>query len=88
VNSIDFAHPKAKRQMTPSKNSKQNLTKEKNNDKGFFEELGLTSQQFKILFHDLPLGLALYKIIYDEKGTPVDFIPLEVNRGYEQILGV
>lgn len=88
MNSIDFAHPRAKRQMTPLKNSKQTLTKDKNNDKGLFEELGLSSQQFKILSKDLPLGLALYKIVYDEKGTSVDFIPLEVNRGYERILGV
>jgi PAS domain S-box-containing protein len=88
LNSIDFAHLKAKRQMTSLKNSKQTCTKHKNNDRGLFEELGLSSQQFKILFHDLPFGLALYKIVYDKEGTPVDFIPLEVNRGYERILGL
>jgi len=48
----------------------------------FLEELGLTSQQFKILFDNLPQGVVVCKIVYDKEDKPVDFIPLENNRMY------
>ena len=53
--------------------------------KSLLDELGISSQQFKILFDDLPQGLALYKMVYDEKGKPVDFILLESNKTYDKI---
>ncbi len=49
------------------------------------EELGVSSQQFKILFDNLPQGVAVYKMVYDQKGKPVDFIPLESNKVYDNI---
>ena len=56
--------------------------------KDLLEELGVNSQQFKNLSENLPLGLALYKIIYDRENAPVDFVTLEVNPAYETDLGV
>jgi PAS domain S-box-containing protein len=92
VNSIDlveqkFLKSKKKDKRTPLKCSKQTLNKYKN-PKSLFKEPELNLQQFKIASNDLPVGLALYKIIYDEKGVAIDFIPLEVNRAYEEIFGV
>jgi two-component system sensor kinase FixL len=49
------------------------------------EELGVSSQQFKILFDNLPQGVALNKMVYDEKGEPVYFIPLAGNKVYDNI---
>ena len=57
----------------------------KGNNGPWFEELGISSQQFKILFENLPQGVALYKMVYDEKDKPVDFIPLESNKEYDDI---
>ena len=53
--------------------------------KGFLEELGVNGQQFKTLFDRLPQGIALYKMVYDQKGVPIDFILLESNKTYNKI---
>lgn len=74
--------------MPPLIDVNENPSKTKNYDKirrVFLKELGLTSQQFKTLFDNLPQGVAVYKIIYDQKGNPVDFIPLENNRMYYKL---
>jgi len=49
------------------------------------KELGITSNQFKTLFDNLPQGVALYKMIYDKKGKPADFIPIASNKIYDNI---
>jgi PAS domain S-box-containing protein len=88
-NSIDFAQSKLEKQTYPSTSSSkipssQNID---NDDvsKDFHEQLGVSSQQFKILFDNLPQGVALYKIIFGKDGAPVDFILLEYNKAYEDI---
>ena len=68
--------------------SESSQFKDYGDNRDLLEELGISSQQFKILFNNLPQGLALYKMVYNEKGAPVDFIPLEINKAYERILGV
>ena len=49
------------------------------------EELGISCQQFKILFDNFPQGVALHKMVYDEKGEPVNFILLMSNKVYDDI---
>ncbi|HYA78015.1 MAG TPA: PAS domain S-box protein [Verrucomicrobiae bacterium] len=49
------------------------------------EELGVSSQQFKILLDNLPHGVALHKMVYDEKKEPVNFIRLVCNKVYDDI---
>ena len=69
--------------MPPLIHSSQTPLKVKDHidaSKDFLEELGINSQQFKTLFDNLPQGVALYKMIYDKKGKPVDFILLESNK--------
>ena len=88
MNSINVAQSNANRQMPPLIDANENPSKTKSYSKicrGFLEELGLTSQQFKTLFDNLPQGVAVYKIIYNQKGKPVDFIPLENNRMYHKL---
>ncbi len=51
-----------------------------------FEELGITNQQFRILFNDFPEGIALYKTIFDRNESPADFMPIQVNKAYERIV--
>ena len=88
-NSIDFTQSKTDKQtyLSPhsSKNPPPNDIDNGDNIRGLLEELGISSQQFRILFDNLPQGVALYKMVYDEKGKPVDFIHLESNKIYDDI---
>lgn len=88
MNSIDVVQSKANKQMPPLIHSSQTPIKVKDHvdvSKDLLEELGVNSQQFKTLFGGLPHGVALYKMVYDKKGNPVDFIPLESNKVYDNI---
>ncbi len=88
VSSIDVAQSKACRQGSPLIHTSQTPIKVKKRidvNKDFLEELGVNSQQFKILFDNLPQGVALYKMIYDQQGKPVDYILLESNMVYDDI---
>ncbi len=88
VNSIDVAQSKANRQMPPLIHSLKTPPKIKkcvdicNN---FLGELGIKNLDFKILFDNLPHAVAIYKMVYDKKGKPVDYIPLEGNKAYDNI---
>ncbi|HUK84819.1 MAG TPA: ATP-binding protein [Candidatus Acidoferrum sp.] len=47
-----------------------------------FEELGISSQQFRILFDNLPQGVALFRIMRNQKTEP-DLILLGSNKAYK-----
>ena len=88
MDSIDVAQSRANKQMPPLIHSSQTPSKVKahvDESKDFLEELGVNSQQFKTLFDNLPQAVAVYKMVYDGKGKPVDFIPLESNRVYDNL---
>jgi diguanylate cyclase (GGDEF)-like protein len=42
-----------------------------------------SEQKFKMLFDEMPLGIAIHQMIYDENMKPIDYIFLDVNKGYE-----
>jgi PAS domain S-box-containing protein len=44
-----------------------------------------SEEKYKALFENIQEGVALHKMIYDEKGEPVDFIFLDVNSTYEEL---
>ena len=88
MNSIDVAQSRSNKQLPPLIHSSQTPLKVKDHidtSKNFLEELGINSQQFKILFDNLPQGVALHKMIYGKKGEPVDYIILESNKVYNHI---
>jgi PAS domain S-box-containing protein len=88
VGSIDVAQSRANKQMPPLIHSSQTPPKVKDHideSKDFLEELGVNSQQFKTLFENLPQGVAVYKMIYNQKGKPVNYILLESNNVYDNI---
>jgi PAS domain S-box-containing protein len=88
ANSIDVAQSNANKQMTPLIHSSQTPVQIKNYvdvSKDLLEELGVNNQQFKILFDNLPQGIAIYKMVYDSNGKPVDFILLDSNKVYDNI---
>ncbi len=89
ADSIVFAQSKPDKQAYPLTHSSK-IPPSQNVDNGdnsrdLLEELGISSQQFRILFDNLTLGVALYKMVFDKDGTPVNFILLESNQAYDHI---
>jgi PAS domain S-box-containing protein len=88
VNSIDVAPQQTRKQapiMHPSKPRFKNKTHRTDRDK-ILADLDLTSNQFKILFENLPQGIALHKMVHDKQGVPTNFIFLASNKAYNDIL--
>jgi PAS domain S-box-containing protein len=89
VGITDFAYPNGKRKMPPTEDSgRAILTEEKDCPKHIedhLEELGISTRQFHMLFDTLPFGIALHKVVCDERGKPVDFIYVCSNRAYDVI---
>ena len=52
------------------------------------EELRKSEKKYRVLFENMPSAFALHKMIYDDKGTPVDYKYIEVNPGFEKQTGV
>ena len=51
-----------------------------------FRNLAVSERKFRSLFDNMNDGLALHSMIYDENGTPVDYMIKEVNPHFEEIL--
>jgi hypothetical protein len=89
ANPIDVAQSSnSNKQMPPLKRSSQiqpKIKKISEKSLAFLSELGVNSQQFKTLFENLPQGVAFYKMIYNQKGKPIDYILLESNKAWDSI---
>jgi two-component system sensor kinase FixL len=85
---MDFPQSKTNKHILPLISPPELSAQDRDSDdlsSDLLEELGINSQQFKTLCDNLPFGVALYKMVYDEKGEPADFIPLESNKAYDNI---
>jgi len=51
-------------------------------------EMTNNKKGYAVPIHFLPDGFAYHRIITDNKGTPIDYIILEVNEAFEQITGL
>jgi len=52
------------------------------------EALRASEAKYRLLFQNMVEGFALYELVYDEQGRPVDWQILEVNDAYTQHTGV
>jgi PAS domain S-box-containing protein/putative nucleotidyltransferase with HDIG domain len=50
-------------------------------------ELQGSEEKYRLLFENVLNGFALHEIVLDEKGKPVDYVFLEVNKAFEQLTG-
>jgi len=50
-------------------------------------EVVISQVGYKALFDNMPNGCAYYKVLFDEKGNPVDLIYMKVNSAYEENMG-
>ncbi len=88
MSSINVTRPKVNKQtphLIHSLKAPSKIKKLVYESKKFLDELGLNSQQFKILVDSLPQAVAVYKMIYDQKGNPSDYILLESNKAYANV---
>ncbi len=86
ANSIDVTQSSNGNKQTPplihSSQIQPEIKKVSAQSQDFLAELGVNSQQLKTLFDSLPQGVAVFKMIYDQKGNPIDYILLESNKAY------
>ena len=61
---------------------------DKTEQKKIQEELIQSEAKYHHLFSDMVSGCALHQLICDDKGNPEDYITMEVNAAFEQILNV
>ncbi len=47
-----------------------------------------SEEKYRLLINSMEQGVALHKIITDQKGEPIDYIILEVNPAYEKLTGL
>ncbi len=52
------------------------------------EALAASEEKYRMLFQNMAEGFALYELICDEQGSPVDWRVLEVNDAYERHTGI
>ena len=52
------------------------------------QELAASRTQFQSLFHHLPEGLAYHKVLLDEKENIIDYVFLEANEAFAQLMGI
>ncbi|HSY38257.1 MAG TPA: PAS domain-containing protein, partial [Polyangia bacterium] len=51
-------------------------------------DLRTSEENYKQLFESLSDGAALLEVVFDAAGTAVDYVFLDVNPAYQEILGV
>ena len=88
MKSIDVAQSVSKKQFSPLAPSLKKPLYHKESERKIgrpLDELGISTQQFRLLFDNLPQGVALFKIIYDNNSNPSDLILLESNKAYDHI---
>jgi PAS domain S-box-containing protein len=61
-----------------------NITERKN----AAQTLGRSEEKYRLLFENMAEGFALYELLYDEQGKPVDWRVLEVNDAYLRHTGI
>ena len=50
--------------------------------------LKLSERKYSALFENMQDGFAYHKVLFDEKGKPVDYVFLEINEAFERLTGL
>jgi len=53
-----------------------------------YEKIKISEEQFRLLVMQMQQGLAVHEIICDDKGVPVDYRFVSVNKSYEELTGL
>jgi len=64
------------------------LVQLKLNKDEIYNKFSLAEKRYKQLFNAMVSGFALHKILYDDKGNPVDYLFIEVNPAFERLTGL
>ena len=60
---------------------------QKSQKKVILDDAFLLDENFKNLFQNMSTGYAFCKMIYNQKGEPIDFLYLDVNKSFERLTG-
>ena len=52
------------------------------------ENLKQSEKRYRTLYSSMNEGVAIHKVIYDKSDTPVDYVIIDINNAYEEILGI
>ncbi len=52
------------------------------------ENLRQSEKKYRSLFDNTPVGLTFQEIVVDESGRPIDFVFIDVNEGFEALMGL
>ncbi|MCP3682163.1 MAG: HAMP domain-containing protein [bacterium] len=74
--------------LRKSTTSIENLKKENICRKLAEETMRESEEKYRTLFTKMINGFAFHKIVVDEKGTPIDYIFLEINNAFEKLTGL
>ncbi len=69
-------------------NNKWYLIEDATRRKALNSVLKLTEKKYSALFENMQDGFVFHKIIYDEKGEPIDYVFIEVNSAFERLTGL
>ncbi len=58
------------------------------NQDDFLKNIKESEEKFRSIFINIPQGVALHRLIFDEHEVPLDYIILEINPSFEKILGL
>lgn len=83
MKSIDVTRPVEAKQVTSAVDFIEPPSYAK---RRFCRGLNLSGSQLQLLLNNIPQGMALNKIVYSQTGEPKDFITIEANKAYLQIL--
>ena len=52
------------------------------------ENIKQSEKRYRTLYSSMNEGVAIHKVIYDKSNTPMDYIIIDINNAYEEILGI
>jgi len=87
-NHLETANQQLQAQEQQLRASNQQLQAEINECKQIDRALQESEEKYRTPFTEMTNGFALHKIVVDEKGTPIDYIFLEVNDTFEKLTGL
>jgi PAS domain S-box-containing protein len=77
-----------KAKLAELEKSKANNQSDNYNESSWKDALAVSEKQYRLMIKNMLNGYAFHQIVLDDKGTPIDYIFLDVNSGFEQMTGL
>jgi PAS domain S-box-containing protein len=77
-----------KARLAEHEKSAANNQSDNNIESSSKEALAVSEKQYRLMIKNMLNGYAYHEIVLDEQGKPIDYIFLDVNRGFEKLTGL